>query len=56
MEVKLLIYTQPLELERQIRKWSADYGYTLLGPVTLGLNQNGNVAYVATMVKKGGKK
>ncbi len=52
MGVKLLIYTQPLELERQIQRWVNDFGYSLHGAVTIGLNQNGNVTYVATMVKE----
>lgn len=52
MEVKLLIYTTPFELERQIKKWVNEFGYSLHGAVTMGLNQNGNVTYVATMVKE----
>lgn len=52
MEVKLLIYTKPFELERQVQRWVQEYGYSLHGAVTMGLNQNGNVTYVATMVKE----
>jgi hypothetical protein len=59
MDVKLLVYTHPGELERQIRKWTREYGYTLQGSVSIGTNPNGSTVYVATMVespKKGGKK
>ncbi len=58
MEVKVLCYTNPLELERQITRWSREFKYTLQGPVTVGINQNGNTIYVGTMVKddEGGDK
>lgn len=59
MDVKLLVYSHPAELERQIRKWINEYGYALQGSVSVGTNQNGTTIYVATLVespKKGGRK
>lgn len=59
MDVKLLVYAHPAELERQICKWTRDFGYTLQGSVSVGFNTNGTTIYVATMVQsptKGGKK
>lgn len=51
MEVKILIYSSPFELERQIKKWTLEYGYSLQGSVTMGTNTNGNIVYLATMIK-----
>lgn len=52
MDVKILIYTLPRELEKNIEKWAVDYGYKLQGPVTVGINSSGSTIYVATMVKE----
>lgn len=50
-EVKILVYTNPHELERQIGAWM-DRDYALQGSVTVGINSVGNIVYVGTMVKK----
>lgn len=49
-EVKILIYTNPHELERKICYWM-ERDYSLHGPVTMGVNSTGNPIYVGTMVK-----
>lgn len=51
MEVQLLCYTVLSTLENTIEKWYG-YGYRLAGPVTVGVNSNGNTIFVATMIKE----
>lgn len=52
MEVKILVYTTPLSLEKAI-VLHFSRGFNLKGSVTVGVNQQGNTIYVATMVKEG---
>lgn len=51
VEVKILVYTNPTELQINIRKWVNEFDYSLKGPVTVGFNPNGNTIYVATLTK-----
>lgn len=51
MEVKLLCYIHLKTLETTMEKWY-EYGYKLAGPVTIGVNNNGNTIYLATMIKE----
>lgn len=51
MDVKILTYTSAIPLEKQIEKWTG-FDYKLVGPVTIGQNDHGNMVYVATMVKE----
>lgn len=51
MEVKILIYTNPIELQTNIKKWVNEFDYSLKGPVSVGTNTNGNTIYVATLTK-----
>ncbi|QUL77338.1 hypothetical protein [Escherichia phage vB_EcoM-LTH01] len=51
MDVKILSYTNLLALQKFILK-HYDYGYKLIGPVTTGINSNGNTIYLATMIKE----
>ncbi|ATS93471.1 hypothetical protein P1A145kb_p071 [Pectobacterium phage DU_PP_I] len=51
MEVKILVYTNPAELQTNIKKWVNEFEYSLKGPVSVGTNINGNTIYVATLTK-----
>lgn len=51
MEVKILVYTNPTELQNNIKRWVNEFDYSLKGPVTVGTNTNGNTIYVATLTK-----
>lgn len=51
MEVKILTYTSTTDLEKEIMAWCNNRQFSLAGPVCIGLNGNGNVVYVATLVK-----
>lgn len=51
VEVKILVYTNPTELQMKIKKWINEFEYSLKGPVTVGINPHGNTVYVATMTK-----
>lgn len=51
VEVKILVYTSPLELQGKLKKWINEFEYSLKGPVTVGVNMNGNTVYVATLTK-----
>ncbi len=48
--VEILVYTDTKELARQVEIGMKN-GYSLYGSVTTGINANGNLIYVATMVK-----
>lgn len=47
-EIKILVMTNPAELGRTIEKYLQNK-YVLVGPVTMGTNNNGNAVYVATL-------
>lgn len=51
VEVKILVQTNPVELQTNLRKWINEFEYVLKGPVTVGVNLNGNTIYVATLTK-----
>lgn len=51
MEVKILTYTSTRDLQQDIMVWCNNHQFSLAGPVCMGLNGNGNVVYVATLVK-----
>lgn len=51
VEVKILVYTNPVELQTNIKKWVNEFEYSLKGPVSVGTNINGNTIYVATLTK-----
>ena len=48
-DVRILNYTREDVLEKEILK-GINLGYTLVGPVTVGTNGNGNVIFLATML------
>lgn len=50
-EVKILNYLDHLALERKIEE-GIRKGYRLVGPVSVGVNMNANVIFVATMIKE----
>lgn len=51
MDVKILSYTNVFELERRIEEFVDVFKYRLLGPITVGTNNNGKMVYVATLTK-----
>lgn len=51
MEVKILSFRSPLRLEHKIQEMH-EYGFFLVGSVTVGINENGNTIYVATMARE----
>lgn len=53
VDVKILNYLDHLTLERKIEE-GIRKGYRLTGPVTVGVNMNANVIFVATMIKEKG--
>ncbi len=56
METKILVITNPLALEKKIEQFVNGHGFTLVGPVTMGFNQNNTPVYVATLIKEDPKK
>lgn len=55
MDVKVLTYTSPQEIEKVIKRWVNEFEYTLAGPVSVGTSNHGNTIYVATLIKPEGK-
>lgn len=52
MDVKILVMSNPKELENKICEFVDQYKCKLAGPVTVGVNQNGTTIYVATLIKE----
>lgn len=51
MDVEILSFTDPKALSMKIEMMYVSE-YVLAGPVTVGINQNGNTIYVATMIRE----
>jgi len=52
MEVKILVYKDPETLKTMIERYASVYSYKLLGPVSVGVNPQGNTIFVATMTSE----
>lgn len=51
MEVKILNSLKTFDLERRIVEMSGR-GFELIGPVTVGVNPQGNTIFIATMKRE----
>jgi len=52
MRTKILVITNPSVLEGKIDQLVNSDGFKLVGPVTMGFNQNNTPVYVATLIKE----